>query len=73
MTTSGTAASFFDITTNADDGILLLKACQGGNEVPPQLEIGGRAQWGGTKSITCGESPTSVDLTTWGKIKGLYR
>jgi len=73
MATSNTAASFFDITTNADDGILLLKNCQAIDEIPPQLVIGGRAQWGGTKSVICALDPTSVDLTTWGKIKGLYR
>jgi len=73
MATSSTLASFFDITTNADDGILLLKNCQAIDEIPPQLVIGGRAQWGGTKSITCTTGQTAVDLTTWGKIKGLYR
>jgi len=73
MSTSSVAATFFDITTNADDGILLLKNCQAIDEMPPQLVIGGRAQWGGTKSVICALDPTSVDLTTWGKIKGLYR
>jgi hypothetical protein len=73
MNTTSTAASYFDITTNADDGILLLKNCQAIDEIPPQLLVGGRAQWGGTKSVTCAAGETGIDLTTWGKIKGLYR
>ena len=71
--TTNVLASFFDITTNADDDVLLLMNCQAGHEVPPQLSIIGGAQWGGTKTIMCPQGPTSVDLTTWGKIKGLYR
>jgi hypothetical protein len=73
MATTNVTATYFDITTNADDDILLLKDCQGGNDIPPVLGIGGRAQWGGAKSVTCAAGYTTTDLTTWGKIKGLYR
>jgi hypothetical protein len=31
------------------------------------------AEWGGTKSLTCGDAPTNVELTTWGAIKDLFR
>jgi hypothetical protein len=68
--TTNVVASYFDITTNADDGEIFLMDCQAGHESPP---VGGRAQWGGTKTITCATGQTAVDLTTLDKIKGLYR
>ncbi|MCX5801728.1 MAG: hypothetical protein NTX17_10110 [Candidatus Eisenbacteria bacterium] len=35
--------------------------------------VGGGARYGGTELTCAGNEPTSVENTTWGKIKGLYR
>jgi len=71
MSTSSVVASFFDITGNVNNGMITnLINCQLGTEIPA---IGGRGQWGGTQTIECPFGPTAVDVTTWGKIKGLYR
>jgi len=71
MATSSVAASFFDLTGNVNNtGQHVIINCQIGTENPT---VSGRAQWGGAQTVICGEGPTAVDLTTWGKIKGLYR
>jgi hypothetical protein len=64
------AATYFDITNNSDEGKYASINCQVAYDV---TTIGGRAQWGGTKDVTCAMDPTAVEQTTWGKIKGLYR
>ena len=69
IATTNMGASFFDMVNNADDGAIKLINCQGTPDTG--LEIGGRAQWGGTKSINCYD--VSVEPSTWGKIKALYR
>ena len=64
-------ATYFTIVANTDDNAIKVINCQGGLDLG--LVVAGGAQWGGTKTIVCGTDPTSVDLTTWGKIKGLFR
>jgi hypothetical protein len=61
----------FSIVQNSQELALSVINCQGGLDVG--RVVGGGAQWGGTKTIVCATDPTSVDLTTWGRIKGLYR
>jgi hypothetical protein len=69
---SGTGAdSFFDIVANADLGHYKVINCD--NLYDEGTVIGGRAEWSDVQSIVCGEDPTTVEETTWGKIKGLYR
>jgi hypothetical protein len=63
-------ATYFDITTNAEEANYAVINCQVSYD---NTLIGGRAQWGGTKTVTCMTGPTAVEQTTWGKIKGLYR
>ena len=70
-TVSNVGATYFDIVANPDEGGYFVLACE--NAIYDNTSIGSRAQWGGTKSIACGEGQTSVTETTWGKIKGLYR
>jgi len=70
MSSSTLTATFFDITMNTDLGDVEVIDCQA--NLSPNTVVG-RAQWGGTKSVTCGTDPTVVEETTWGKIKGLYR
>jgi len=70
MASSSTVASFFDITMNTDLGDVEVIDCQA--NLSPNTVVG-RAQWGGTKSVTCAFDGTPVNETTWGKIKGLYR
>jgi len=79
FTTSATKC-YFDIVNNADEFWVRVINCQSNYDVntiigcpecvPP---VSGSVQWGGTKDIACVASPTPVDLTTWGNIKGLYR
>jgi hypothetical protein len=64
-----TNATYFDIVNSADLLHHNISNCL--NEYDPTT-IGGRAQWGADKTIQC-EGSTAVELTTWGKIKGLYR
>ena len=66
-----TGATYFDIGIYHPESGIKQVNCQG--DYDPDPVVGGRAQWGGTKSIVCANDPTAVDLTTWGKIKGLYR
>jgi hypothetical protein len=62
---------YFTIVANSEELAIKVINCQGGLDLG--LVIAGGAQWGGSKTLVCGTDPTSVDLTTWGKIKGLYR
>lgn len=62
---------YFDIVASADLGHYKVINCD--TEYDENTLIGGRAQWGGVQDITCGEGETAIELTTWGKIKGLYR
>jgi len=68
MSGSTLTATFFDITMNTDLGDIEVIDCQA--NLSPNT-VATRAQWGGTKSITCGLSP--VEQTSWGNIKALYR
>ncbi|MFH0778438.1 MAG: hypothetical protein V2A71_07375 [Candidatus Eisenbacteria bacterium] len=66
-----TGATYFDIVASVDTGLFKLINCH--NEYDDGTAIGGRGQWGGSQTIICYGFPTTVDETTWGKIKGLYR
>jgi len=67
-----TGATYFNIVANADEGDYRVLNCD--YVWDETTALGHGAQWGGTKNITCCEDgPTAVELTTWGKIKGLYR
>jgi hypothetical protein len=69
---SGTGATYFDIVANADYGDYYVLDCDDVLDKTTERVHG--AQWGGTKNIACCEAgPTAVELTTWGKVKGLYR
>ncbi|KPJ59358.1 MAG: hypothetical protein AMJ46_11520 [Latescibacteria bacterium DG_63] len=69
--TPNTTATFFDIVPSADLGHYMVINCD--NEYDLGTVVGGRAQWGGTQSVSCQGDPTTVHLGTWGKIKGLFR
>ena len=69
MASTNMGATYFDIVNNADDGAIKVINCQG--NLDTGLEIAGRAQWGGTKQISCYSVP--VEPSTWGKVKALYR
>jgi hypothetical protein len=62
ISTENVGATYFDVVNNAEEGKYVVINCQLAYDV---TSIGGRAQWG--------VDPTGVDLSTWGKIKGLYR
>jgi hypothetical protein len=67
-----TGATYFDIVANADYGDYYVLDCD--YVLDDTTAVGHGAQWGGTKNIACCENgPTAVEVTTWGKIKGLYR
>jgi hypothetical protein len=70
---TGTGATYFDIVPNADSGNYYAMDCE--YTWSMNTVVRGRAQWGGTKTIGCGcvTGPTSVQATTWGNIKDLYR
>ncbi len=59
LNTTGSTSSYFNITTNADDGQIRLKNCQGSWETPT---IGGQVEWGGTKTILCLSEPNPCEL-----------
>lgn len=70
--TSAVGATYFDIVPNADLGYFKVVNCAGTYD--EGTTIGGRAQWGGTKTLTClTGGRTDVRPTTWGGIKALYR
>ena len=58
-------ATFFNIVANADAGDCRVLDCNGVWD--EATAIGHGAQWGGTQIAT------AVQLTTWGKVKALYR
>jgi hypothetical protein len=66
-----TTATFFDIVPSADLGHNMVINCDG--EYDSGTVIGGGAQWGGTKSVSCQGGDTFIQLKTWGKIKELFR
>ena len=66
-----TGASYFDIVASADVGHHKVINCQ--NTYDENTVIGGGGQYGGVQTIVCYGWPTNVEVTTWGKIKGLYR
>jgi len=71
LSTSNLGATFFDIVANADLLDVEVINCQANLDLG--LVVAGGAQWGGPKSYQCGVSPDAVNVTTWGKIKGLYQ
>lgn len=71
MSTKTTDARF-NVVASAD--VAHYKVINCANLYDNNTQIGGGAQWGPTQTIVCPlAGPTSVELTTWGKIKGLYR
>ena len=67
-----TGATYFSIVANADAGDYRVQDCNGVWD--EATAIGHGAQWGGTQIITCAVAgPTAVELTTWGKVKAIYR
>jgi hypothetical protein len=68
---SGTTARYINIVASADLGHNKLINCA--NMYDEGTTIGGGVQIGGAQTIVCGDSPTAVNNTTWGAIKGLYR
>jgi len=71
MNLTGTTARYINIIASADLGHAKVINCH--NQYDDGTTIGGGVQIGGTQTIICGESPTAVNTTTWGAIKGLYR
>jgi hypothetical protein len=70
-TSTATTARYINIVASTDLGHNKLINCH--NQYDEGTVIGGGVQIGGTQTILCGESPTAVNATTWGAIKGLYR
>jgi hypothetical protein len=66
-------ATYFDIINNADVGHHKVVNCDTEYDEGTVVAANGRAQWGGDQTVTCMGDPTDVELTTWSKIKGLYR
>jgi hypothetical protein len=66
-----TGATYFDIVNNADDAWIKVVNCQCGYD--DGTIVGGRAQWGGSKTVNCYSHPIAVESTTWGRIKDMYR
>ncbi|KPJ60584.1 MAG: hypothetical protein AMJ46_06220 [Latescibacteria bacterium DG_63] len=58
-----TCATWFDIVPSADLGHYKVINCD--NEYDTGTVIGGNAQWG--------SEPSTIEMTTWGRIKSLYR
>jgi len=75
FTATGVGDTYFNIVANADEGYARVINCQ--FEYDMGTQIGAGAQWGGTQTVVCpwdsSPDPTSVEETTWGRIKGLYR
>jgi hypothetical protein len=74
MNLTSTAARYLNVTTNAD--LLHTRVINCHNQYDMGTVFGGNpggVQIGGAQTILCGESPTPVNATTWGAIKGLYR
>jgi hypothetical protein len=73
----GVTAAYFTIIANGDEHWIKVINCQANYDPDPIIgdppNVNGQAQWGGTQTILCGTDPTAVEVTTWGKIKGLYR
>jgi hypothetical protein len=67
-----TGATYFDIVNNPDDGYFAVINCRGTAEYGATV-VGGRAQWGGSKTVSCYSRPIAVESTTWGNIKAIYR
>lgn len=71
--TANTQASFFDVIGNVEDGNKIdLINCQAVSEAS-FVTVGGRAQWGGAKTVTCNTPIYPVEETTWSRIKATYR
>ncbi|UCF78044.1 MAG: hypothetical protein JSW03_07975 [Candidatus Eiseniibacteriota bacterium] len=66
-----TNATYFNIVGNADLGHNWVINCA--SLYDQNTAVGGNAQWGGVQDVTCYGDPVSVETTTWGKIKGLFR
>lgn len=71
LSSTNTSARYLNIVNNADLGHTRVINCH--NEYDMGTVIGGGVQIGGTQTVVCGTSPTPVNSTTWGAIKGLYR
>jgi hypothetical protein len=69
--TTNVDPTYFQIVNNADLAHNYVLDCDYNYQTG--TTVGGQAQWGGTQDIVCEGDPTNVELTTWGKIKGLYR
>ena len=69
--TNVTASKILTIVASADLGHVKVINCH--NEYDDGTTIGGGAQISPTQTIVCEGSPTAVNTTTWGAIKGLYR
>jgi len=64
-------ATYFDVVGSSTDGQSLVINCS--SQYDYGTIVGGRAQWGGAKTITCEGGPTDVERTTWGMVKSLFR
>jgi len=69
LSNTNVGATYFNIVNNADDGAIKIVNCQASLDYG--VGVGGGAQWGGAKTITCYSIP--LEAGTWGKIKALYR
>lgn len=66
-------ATYFDIGPNGDVGHNKVVNCDTAYDEGTTIGTPSTAQWGGTQTVVCAGDPTDVELTTWSKIKGLYR
>jgi hypothetical protein len=68
---SDTRATFFEIVANADLGHHKVINCD--YTFDEYTGIDGKAQWGGTRQLSCPYIWLGTEVLTWGKIKTLYR
>ncbi len=71
MNGSGTAARYINVMASADLGFTKVINCAFLYDDGTVMGTG--VQLGGAQTLVCPDSPTTVNNTTWGAIKGLYR